>query len=64
MNWIEINNLGWNIQTIGAGGILFFVGWNIWAMLKQNKLIWSKQKGTSVSVVWFAYFVLAWPYNP
>ncbi|XOU94173.1 MAG: SemiSWEET family transporter [Candidatus Kerfeldbacteria bacterium] len=56
MNWIEINNFGWNAQTIGAVGILVFVGWNVWAMLKQNKLIWSKQKGTSVSIVWFAYF--------
>lgn len=53
---VEYQNWGWNMMAVSVVGTVIFtlvVARGLW---RQNKNVWSKRSGESLSVVWFAYF--------
>lgn len=54
---VEYRNWGWNAITIGAIGTAFFTILQGYGLLKQNRGIWEKESGESVSVSLFGYYL-------
>src|SRR3989339_528419 len=54
---VEVQNFGFNAITISAIIIVIFSILESWGIYKQNKKIWDKKSGESVSVAWFIYFM-------
>lgn len=52
---VEYQNWGWNATTVSALGIVILTIPEIWGLWKQNRAIWTKHSGESVSIVWFSY---------
>src|SRR3989339_685777 len=53
---VEVQNFGFNAITISAIIIVIFSILESWGIYKQNKKIWDKKSGESVSVAWFIFF--------
>ena len=60
---MDIQNLGWNMMTVGFGGTIFFTLLSSWGLFQQAKKIWQHQSGQSVSVFWFSYNIFLFAAN-
>lgn len=50
---IELENFGWNLLTVSFSATIFFVLLGCWGLWQQNKYIWIKRSGKSLSTTWF-----------
>lgn len=56
-DWVEIQQFGWNAITISAIATMIFSVGEAWGIYKQNKKVWKKESGLSISISWFIYFM-------
>lgn len=54
-NSVEVKGWGFNLLSLSTLGIVFFGCLEAWALFNQNKGIWSKRSGDSISVSLFTY---------
>ena len=54
-NFIEWQLWGWNLATISAVGAFLFTGLEAYLFYQQNKIIWEKKSGESLSVDLFIF---------
>ena len=52
---MELENLGFNALTISFFATIFFSLLAAWGLIDQDRKIWSKKSGQSLSSIWFIW---------
>jgi len=53
---VEYKIWGWNLPTSIVIVSFVYLYLELWALWRQNKLIWSEKSGETVSIIWFSYY--------
>jgi len=53
---LEYKVWGWNFPTSVVAISFVYLFFELWALWKQNKLIWLERSGETVSIIWFSYY--------